>query len=169
MFPSSLSPARKINTPELKSRAQSSQRLLSQRICGLWPEPSTKIFSALRVTNTSGGSCYFSIDTYGVPKLKLRSRRQQPLNLPHHPIHFFLIRQRNHEKLVALVEANHAIGKQPDAVEEWVTAKDPTYGRAADADRIHDLRKHGSAGGATESPEQGSAHIFRHLPLKLDA
>jgi len=50
-------------------------------------------------------------------------RRQQPFNFPYHAIHFLLIRQSYHEELVALVKADDAVGKQPDAVEEGVAAQ----------------------------------------------
>jgi len=42
-------------------------------------------------------------------ELTALSRRQQTLNLPHHTIHFFLIRECDHEKFVALMEADNAI------------------------------------------------------------
>jgi hypothetical protein len=37
--------------------------------------------------------------------------RQQSLELSYHAIHFLLIRQCDHEKLVALMETNDAVGE----------------------------------------------------------
>src|SRR5438034_1001111 len=98
----------------------------------------------------------------------LRSRRQQPLNLPHHPIHFFLIRQRDHEKFVALVEADNAVGEKPDAVEKGIAAEDPTYGSAGNTDGIDDLGEHYCAHCATEGAQQRRAYVLCHLALELD-
>src|SRR5260370_4407685 len=80
--------------------------------------------------------------------------REQPLNLSHYAIHFFLIRQGDHEKLVALMEANHAIREQPNSVEKWIAAEYPAYRRAGDADGIYNLGEHYRARCATERPQQ---------------
>lgn len=37
--------------------------------------------------------------------------RKQALNLPDHARHFFLIRESDHEKLIALVKTNHPVGE----------------------------------------------------------
>ena len=96
-------------------------------------------------------------------------RRQQTLDLSHHAIHFFLIRQRDHEELVALMKADHAVSEQPHAVEEGIAAQQPAYWRAGDGARLNDLRKHGGAGGATEGAEQRRADVLCHLPLKFNS
>ena len=94
-------------------------------------------------------------------------RRQQPFNFPYHAIHFLLIRQRDHEKLVALVKADDAVSEQPYAVEEGVATEQPTYRCAGDPDRVNDLREHCGARGTTESAEQRRADVFRNLALKF--
>src|ERR1043165_1055108 len=101
--------------------------------------------------------------------LRLRRGRQQSLNFPHHAIHLFLIRQGNHEEFVALVEADDAVGEEPDAVENWIAPENPTYGRAGNADRVYYLREHHRPHRATEGPEQRRADVLGHLLLKLDA
>ena len=55
--------------------------------------------------------------------------RQQTLNLTHDTIHFILIRKRNHEKLIAFVETDDAVGKQPDRAEKRIPAYQPTHRR----------------------------------------
>src|SRR5258708_15214951 len=98
-----------------------------------------------------------------------RRRGQQPLNLPHHPIHFFLIRQRDHEELIALMKTDDAVGEQPHTVEEGIAAEQPTYRRAGDSGRTGNLCDHHCAGGATECAQQRRADVLRHLPLKFNS
>ncbi len=47
-----------------------------------------------------------------------------------HALHFFLIRQRDHEKPITLVEADDAVGKQPHSVQKRIAAENQTYRRA---------------------------------------
>src|SRR5581483_8615269 len=84
-------------------------------------------------------------------------------------IHFFLVRQRYHEKFVTLVKADHAVGKYPHAVEERIAAENPTHWCARDADGIYDLREERRAHRTTKGAEQGRADILCHLALELDA
>jgi hypothetical protein len=48
---------------------------------------------------------------------------QEALNLSHDADHLFLVRQCDHEELVALVEADHAVREEPHTVEKWVAAE----------------------------------------------
>src|SRR5437660_2713068 len=96
-------------------------------------------------------------------------RRQQSFNLPYHAIHFFLIRQSDHEELIALMKADHAVSEQPHAVEEGIAAQQPAYWRAGDGARLYDLREHGGARGATERAEQRRADVLCHLALKFNS
>src|SRR5437588_10458750 len=103
-------------------------------------------------------------------KMRMVSRRRQPaLDLSHHAIHFFQIRQRDHDELVALMKADHAVSEQPHAVEEGVAAQQPAYWRAGDGARLYDLREHSSAGGATERAQQRRADVLCHLALKFNS
>src|SRR5262249_15473001 len=95
--------------------------------------------------------------------------RQQTFNLSDHAVHFFLISQCNHEKLVALVKADDAVGEQPDSVKKWIAAQNPTDWRASDAYGVDYLCEHRRARGATEGAEQRRADILCHLALKFDA
>src|SRR3954471_11996348 len=95
--------------------------------------------------------------------------RQQPFNLSHHAIHFFLIRQGDHEKFVALVETDDAVGEEPDAIKHWIAAENPTYRRAGNTDRVYYLCEHHSAHRATEGAQERCADVLGHLFLKLDA
>ena len=51
------------------------------------------------------------------------SSRKQSLDLSHNLGDLFLIGQRDHEELIALVETDQTIRKQPYAIEERIAAK----------------------------------------------
>src|SRR5437588_4897887 len=103
-------------------------------------------------------------------KMRMVSRRRQPaLDLSHHAIHFFQIRQRDHDELVALMKADHAVSEQPHAVEEGIAAQQPAYWRAGDGAGLDDLREHSGTGGATESAEQRRADVFGDLALEFNS
>src|SRR5260370_39575830 len=120
--------------------------------------------------NTRIESWLFSLSiSIAIRGKALQRCRQKPLNLPYHPLHLFLISQRDHEELITLMEANDAVGEQPHAVEEGVAAEDQTYWRAGEPYWIDDLREHHGAGGATERTQQRRAHVLGNLPLKFNS
>ncbi len=43
---------------------------------------------------------------------------------------FRLVFERNHEELVALLEADYSVGEEPDAVEDGVAAEQPSSGQS---------------------------------------
>ncbi|PYS72162.1 MAG: hypothetical protein DMF69_08380, partial [Acidobacteria bacterium] len=71
-----------------------------------------------------------AVSDYDQVKLSDSSCRQQSLNLSYDLRHVVLIRQSDHEELVALVETDHTVGKQPHTIEKWIATKQPTYRRA---------------------------------------
>src|SRR5829696_5265453 len=78
------------------------------------------------------------------------------------------ILERDHEELVALLDADDAVAEEPDGVEDGVAAEEPTDGRADDGAGLKDLREDGDARRAAERPEQGRADVAHHLALELD-
>src|ERR1051325_4631626 len=50
-------------------------------------------------------------------------RRQQSLNFLHDARDLFLICQRHHEELVALMETDNAVREEPDAFEQGIAAE----------------------------------------------
>jgi hypothetical protein len=46
----------------------------------------------------------------------LSLRRKQSLYLPHHTFNLLLISQRDHEKFVSFIDADHTIGEKPDPI-----------------------------------------------------
>ncbi len=88
--------------------------------------------------------------TNGHTRSQLNSGGEETFDLADHADDFFLVRQSDHEELVALVEADHAVSKKPDAVQDWVAAQQPTDRRASDRTRLKDLGPHRRARSATE-------------------
>ncbi|MBL8203565.1 MAG: serine/threonine-protein kinase [Blastocatellia bacterium] len=97
------------------------------------------------------------------------SSRQQSFDFFHNLLHFVLIGQRNHKKPVAFANANDAVGKEPDAVQQRIRAENQAERQTRDrrpGKRGTDQRR---ASGYAEGTEQWCADVFGHVALEFDA
>jgi hypothetical protein len=59
--------------------------------------------------------------------------RQQALYLMHHTLDFFLVCESDHEEFVSFTDADDAVRKEPDAVEQRIGAEDQAHRKSCDS------------------------------------